>query len=86
MSNSFTLWTLIRHDGDGFAVTVSAIALRSDDFAYAGHYLAERCDALDHAKSAGTKLAARLGREIAARGDQVISNDTTIDISGIDRE
>jgi|KBSMisStandDraft_5_1062788.scaffolds.fasta_scaffold138071_2 hypothetical protein len=82
---SFTVWTLIRpHREGGFLVSVSAIALRSDDIRSAsGDYVSDRRATLDDARTAGARLAGHLIAAIEGRGDYVVSRDTTIDVSDL---
>ena len=79
---SFTVWTLIRpHREGGFLVSVSAIALRSDVRTEPGDYASDRCATLELASVAGARLASSIIAAIEGRGDEVVSRDTTIDVS-----
>ena len=81
---SFTVWTLIRpHREGGFLVSVSAIALRSDVRTQPGDYASDRCPTLGEASAAGAHLASHLIAAIEGRGDDVVSRDTTIDVSDL---
>jgi hypothetical protein len=77
--SSYTLWTLIKRHRGQLLVTVSAIALRSDVHTQPGDYLTEDSPSLDQAKAAGIRMAGELSNAIHRRGDEVISQDTTID-------
>jgi hypothetical protein len=76
---SYSLWTLIRRHRSGYAVTSSAIALRSEDVVQPGDYFTDYTVTLEQAKSRGAAFAKSLADRIAARGDSVISTDTTVD-------
>ena len=62
---------------------VSAIALRSDVRTEPGDYASDRCATLEDSQAAGARLAGVLMAAIEGRGDQVVSRDTTIDVSDL---
>lgn len=76
---SYTIWTQVRRHRGGYAVAVSAIALRGHERAGAADYSTDYCNDLGSATATGHRLAWLLAREIERRGDDVISSDITIE-------
>jgi hypothetical protein len=76
---SYSLWVLIKRRRDGYMITASAIALRSADYAKPGDYLTDYAIELPDAQRIGERLATVIRGHLDARGDSILSVDTTIE-------
>ena len=77
--STFSIWILVKRDRGGYLVSVSAIPLGAGEYAAVREHLSDSYSTLEAAKLGGEELAVLMNQHILARGDEVISRDTTID-------